>query len=233
MFPDDVSYPGRVADTKGAVAGECTRGFAGNAQPIGLTRCRPGCRRNGAGAPGAGWGLPGREAERERGRADDRPLGPRADSFGDRLVGEQRDARLELGLLPQAAALDHLSVWTDHRAVAGGRGVDDRTVELNRPDPGHRELLSALLRDRALAFKRRVIALHRQHVRPRRDLRADQVVEGDLVADDVAELDLADIEDHGLMAWGEVGRQQRGQRRDLADQAPEWEELTERHQLPF
>ena len=45
-----------------------------------------------------------------------------------------------------------------------------------------------------------VVGLHRQQVRARRHLGADQAVEADLVADHVAEPDPADVEHHRPVA---------------------------------
>ena len=66
---------------------------------------------------------------------------------------------------------------------------------------------------------------------PASHLGGDQAVEPDLVADHVAEPDLAEPERHGPVAGREVDRQQCGQRREVRKQAAERDVLAERHEL--
>src|SRR5262249_40609854 len=75
--------------------------------------------------------------------------------------------------------------------------------------------------------------LHGQQVRAGLDLRGDQAVEADLVADDVAEADRPGAEDHGPVPGREVVRLQRDQGGDVRQQAAERYGLPERYELPF
>ena len=101
---------------------------------------------------------------------------------------------------------------------------------LDGPDPGHVQLLERLA-GLAVQLEVGVVGLHREQVRARLDLGADQPVEADLVADDVAQADLADPEHHGLVAGGEVVRLETGRQvGDLGEEAAERDHLAERDQ---
>src|SRR4029077_4334375 len=137
--------------------------------------------------------LPGypnyRPSQREHGQHDDHVLRPRADPVRQRAVAHQRHPGVEDGLLPDAAVRDQAAVRRDDRALPGGRGVHQGAVRFHRPDPGHRGLLLGLA-ELAVDLEVGVVGLHREQVRARVDLRPHQVVEGQLVADHVADPDL-------------------------------------------
>src|SRR6478672_11611732 len=171
-----------------------------------------------------------RPGQREHGQHDDHVLRPRADPVRQRAVAHQRYPRVEDGLLPHAAVRDQAAVRRDDRALPGGRGVHHGAVRLHRADPGHRRLLLGLA-ELAVDLEVGVVGLHREQVGARGDLRPDQVVEGHLVADHVAQPDLPDAEHDRPAPRGEVDRLQRREVAEAGDNAAVRDVLTERHEL--
>src|SRR5271167_2506759 len=204
-------------------------------RPSPLQTPEPSRRLRGSGyrRPGTFAARPGPKqspGEREHGEHDDHVLRPGADPVRQRAVAHQRHPGVEDRLLPDAAVRDQRAVRRDDRALAGGRGVHHGAVAFDGPDPGHRRLLLGLA-ELAVDLEVRVVGLHREQVRPGRDLGPHHVVEAHLVADHVAELDLPDVEDDGRMARGEVGRLQRREGTEAGDEAAERDVLAKRYQL--
>src|SRR5690348_3986081 len=171
-----------------------------------------------------------RPGQRQHGEHDDHVLRPRADPVRQRAVAHQRYPRVEDGLLPHAAVRDQAAVRRDDRALPGGRRVHHGAVRFHRPDPGYRRLLLGLA-ELAVDLEVGVVGLHREQVGARGDLRPDQVVEGHLVADHVAEPDFPDAEHHRSAPRGEVDRLQRREVAEAGDDAAVRDVLTERHEL--
>src|SRR6185437_14765777 len=103
------------------------------------------------------------------------------------------------------ARADDVPVRRVDRADPDRRRYRDGASRGDRVDPGHLELLQRLA-SLSVEFEIGVVGLHREQVGPSGDLGADQIVEADLVTNNVAEPDLADLEDDRTVAGGEVMR---------------------------
>ena len=194
-----VSYSrGQAGPAAGAPAGRRPGEVSPARRGADVGRSRS-ARRGRPAAPALGQGAgrgPGQRGERGAGQDG---LGPAAEPVGERDAGAQRHPGLDLGAPPQAGPLDQLPVRGDDGADAGGRGHDHGPVMLDGPDAGHGQLLEALA-GLPVELEVRVVGLHGEQVGPGGDLGGDQAVEADLVADHVAEPDLADAEHHGPVA---------------------------------